>query len=284
MNGVVMKFAKYSLLYLFPALGLGCADAVYDVETWQSPLASEFKGEPSAEEGAKLYTDEHWEDGSSYSLSCNTCHGSGEGDTLLVDEDDWNRPAHTVWNAPWRETWKGNQEWSEDSSSVLGAYGGQICVTAFFPEGSEMTAEQAAHIEAFIKTLKDDPPDPADLRAQVLDYGFKDWDTEADFLASLVDEAGEWSYGEALGDVDSGEALAGRHCAACHTDSDGTVNPGQVYSAGSAPLDLWVARIRRKNLDSVDRPNARMPGFTVDRLPDEDLRDLLAFLTAHYDG
>jgi cytochrome c553 len=261
---------------------LACDDPVYDVETWQSPLASEFDGEPSVEDGASIYTDEHWGDSSSYALSCNTCHGSRDGDTLLDDSDDWDRPAHTVWNAPWRESWKGGTSWDVETSNVIGAYGGQICVTAFFPEGSEMTAEQAAHLEAYMKTLKDDSPDADDATAQPLDFGFRDWDTEAEFMASLADENGDWLYGEDLGDVDQGEAHASRMCAACHTGSDGTVNPGLPYTSESAPLDLWVARVRRENLDTVDRPNDRMPGFTFDRVPDEELVDLLAFLTAHY--
>ena len=62
----MMKSGMYLASPLLFA-SLACDDPVYDVETWQSPLASEFDGEPSVEDGASIYTDEHWGDSSSSS-------------------------------------------------------------------------------------------------------------------------------------------------------------------------------------------------------------------------
>ena len=50
-------------------------------------------------------------------------------------------------------------------------------------------------------------------------------------------------------------------------------------SGPTAELPVLISRIRRENLPEVDRPNDRMPRFSEDRLPDEDLAHLLAWLT-----
>ena len=168
---------------------VACGGA-YDLEDWQSPLASQAEEAGDVTRGSDAFFDEHWEDTTAYALSCASCHHGESGDTLTVDSDDLNRPGHTVYNAAHRATWKISQDWDEDESTILGAFGGQVCVAAYFPDGSEMTAQQAADLEAYIKTLRDDPADPDDERAQVLDYGFKTWTTQDDVLASLMDDSG----------------------------------------------------------------------------------------------
>ncbi len=264
---------------LLPLALLGCADkAVYDLDAWQSPLASGFSGTPDAAEGERLYHEEQWTDATPYALTCAACHGNDPADTLEVDaHPDWNGAGHTTWNVAWRETWKISQTWDLEESDVLGAYGGQICVTAYYPEGSAMTAEQAAHLEAWLKTRKDGDPG-GDPRAAPLDYSFTDWDTQDDFLASLSDGAGGELRGAELGDVEAGEALAARHCGACHTEGAG--GPPTLYSAAASTPSQLAARVRKAEVDGEPAPNDRMPRLSHDRLPDEDLRDLLAWLTA----
>lgn len=165
--------APLPLPALAPLLALALPACTYDPETWQSPLARDFDGTPDAAEGERLYYEEHWEDESLYALSCASCHHNSAGDTLDTDDDDaLNRPGHTLYNAAWRGEWKDGERWSKTRSDVLGAFGGQICVTVFFPGDSAMTPEQAAHLEAYIKTLQDDAPDPGDPRAQPLGTGY----------------------------------------------------------------------------------------------------------------
>lgn len=265
-------------MLLLLALACDKGAGTYDADTWMSPLALEFDGTPDAEEGARLYVEEHWEDSSAYALTCVSCHHDDSGDSLTSDADELTRAAHTTWNAAWRGVWKGNQTWDLEESNILGAYGGQVCVAAYFPEGSDMTAEQAAHLEAYLKTRRDPTEDATDDRSQPLDYGFNTWDTKEDFLASVADGEG-WLYGTELGDPAAGEPLAQEYCGACHTPA-GESAP-VFYTTSTLPLITLLQRIRRFDLDEdTPAPNDRMPKLTEDRLLDEDLRDVLAYLTA----
>lgn len=265
---------------MFLILLLACdkGAGTYEPDTWNSPLALEYEGEGDPVEGERLYNEEHWEDSSAYALSCQSCHANDPDDTLTTDAVDWTRAAHTTWNVAWRGLWKGSETWDVEESNIVGAYGGQICVTAYFPEGSAMTAEQAAHLEAWLRTRRDATEDTADPTSQPLDYGFNSWDTQDEFLASVADGAG-WLYGAELGDTAAGEALALEYCGSCHIP-EGESAP-VFYSTGSLPLVTLIQRIRRFKLDDeTPPPNDRMPRLPEDRLSDEDLRTLLAWLTA----
>lgn len=262
-------------------LATACGDKdgadTYDLETWRSPLAAEFDGEGDAAVGEDLYYNETWEDASAYGFTCNSCHAADPDDTWTVDAGDLNRPAHTTWNAALREVWKGSHTWDKTDSDRLGAYGGQICVKAYFPSGSEMTPEQAAHLEAWMKTNIDDG-EPSET-ADALDYGFNSWETQDEFLASAGD--GDWLYGSELGDVANGQVLVDRHCGSCHTPEGG--GSPEFFTAETAELDELIARIRRVDLGD-GTPNDRMPRVPFDRLSDDDLADVLAFLTDGRDG
>ena len=268
------------LALLLPFLLTACGK-VYDVDTWRSPLASEYDGDGDATKGEQIYNEEHWTDSTGYAFTCHSCHANDTGDTLLVDAGDLNRPAHTTYNAPWRETWKINQSWDEKESTVLGGYGGQVCVSVYFPSGAAMTAEQAAHLEAYMRTMMDADPGE-DERASPLDYAFNTWSTNADFVASVQDDTGAWLYGTDIGDPTNGEALVGRFCGACHIEEGDTAPT--FYTPDTLDLGQIAARIRKTDVGDSKASNARMPRVTWDRLSDDDLADVLAFLTAGREG
>lgn len=255
-------------------------DAAYDVDTWNSPLASQFEGEADPAEGERLYFEERWLDDSDYAFTCASCHAVDPADTLTEDADALNRAAHTTWNAAWRGSWKGGVSWDVEESEIIGAYGGQICVTAYFPDGSAMTAEQAAHLEAWMRDNRDATGEAE--TAQPLDFGFTSWDTADDFVASVQDGAGGWLYGADLGDPAAGEALLEEYCGACHAPAGG--GAPVFYTAATADLGTLLARIRATEVAGVAAPNDRMPRLPEDKLPDADLRDLLAALTAGREG
>lgn len=260
------------------ALFAGCAEdkEAYDLDAWQSPLASQFSGTPDAAEGERIYREEQWNDSSDYAFRCTSCHGNDPGDTLTEDADALSRPAHTTWNAPHRERWKIGQSWDEKQSDILGAYGGQVCIRAYYPDGAAMSAEQAAHLEAWMKTRIDSSAGAP--TSEPLDYFFTEWPTQSDFLASVSDGSGGYLYGADLGDVDAGAELAQAHCGSCHSP-DGASEP-LIYTAATASLGELIARIRKVDLDDgTEAPNDRMPRVPHDRLDDDELADLLAWLT-----
>jgi mono/diheme cytochrome c family protein len=255
---------------LLPLLLLACE---YDPETWRSPLASGFSGTPSVEEGERIFYEEHWEDDTPYALTCNSCHNAEPGDRLTVDDDETlNRAGHTVYNAALRGEWKNKHRWDDLDDDQIGAFGGQVCVDVFFPGDSVMTAEEAAHLEAFLKTRADAEPAEGDARAQPLGVDYAKWPTQDDFVADLGS-----AVGADLGDVDAGAAHAARHCGACHASGEGGAL--EFFTLGTATPTSLAARIRRTTIDGVGGGNVRMPRLPHTRLPDEDLRDLLAWLS-----
>ena len=253
---------------------LACGDKPYDIETWQSPLASQADEDGDAARGEEIYATEHWTDASPYALTCVSCHSAESSDVWTDDSDAFTRPAHTTWNAAYRETWKVSHGWDNEESDVNGAYGGQVCVRAYFPAGSEMSAQQAADLEAYMRDNRDD--DASAETASELDYSFTSWDSQDDFFAQLSDGAGGFKTGADLGDVDAGKALTFQYCGSCHSTDGSTVT---LYSLGGIDTGTLVQRIRKVDLDDADAPNDRMPRIPEDRLSDDDLADILAFLT-----
>lgn len=251
-------------------LFLACA---YDMESWQSPLAKGFEGVADPEEGERIFNEEHWEDKSIYSLSCARCHSASEADSLTVDEGDLQHPGHTVYNAAWRGSWKNGEKWSMAKSDTLGGFGGQICVTVYFGGDSAMTAEQAAHLEAWLKTRTDAEPSEGDPRAQPIGVEYSSWDTQSTFLSSIAGKVGE-----ELGSVENGELLAGAYCGSCHRT--GAAGELEFYTASLQSAEQLAARIRRASVNGDSAPNRYMPRIPEDRLLDEDLKDILAFLTS----
>ena len=242
------------------ACAVGGAGDFYDPETWNSPLASEAEAEGDADNGETIFYEETW-NGSAYGLTCSSCHSVDPDDTLTVDADDYNRAGHTVWNVAWRESWK-LQDWDDLESTKIGAFGGQICVVAYYAD-STMDAQSAADLEAWLRQQKDDAPAADDPRAQPLDYGFTSWDADAWWA----------SVSAPYGDAAHGEELATRHCGSCHED------PPVFYTLDSVDDATLMQRIRKASLDGADAPNGDMPRLPKDRLSDDDLADLLAYLT-----
>jgi len=241
----------------------------YDPDTWNSPLALQAEEEGDASRGETIFDDEVW-NGSTYGITCASCHSADSADTLTVDADDWNRPGHTLWNVAWRGSWKSGQTWDEGRDDVIGAFGGQICVDVYYADSS-MDAQAAADLEAFLRKQRDDSASDDDDRAQPLDFGFTSWDGAA-FLSEI-----EGLEGEDLGDAAVGEGLADRHCGSCHDAGDGTV----FYTLDSLSRDDLVQRIRKETLEGTEEdkyPNTLMPRVPSDRLSDDELKDLLAFL------
>ncbi|MCP4806905.1 MAG: cytochrome c [Proteobacteria bacterium] len=237
----------------------------YDPDTWNSPLASEAEEDGDPVNGETIYFEETW-NGSAYGLTCSHCHSIDPADTPTTDADEYNRAAHTVWNAPYRASWKSGDAWDSDSNKI-GAFGGQICVVAYYPD-SEMDAQSAADLEAWMRQQRDDVQDADDDRAQPLEYGFTSWDADA-WL-----EANPAPYGDAV----AGQELTDRHCGSCHGE------PAVFYSLDSLDDATLVSRIRKDALyvdtdQEVDAPNGDMPRLPKDRLSDDELGDLLAYLT-----
>jgi mono/diheme cytochrome c family protein len=122
-----------------------------------------------------------------------------------------------------------------------------------FMRGAGLAPEQESQLQAFIEAISPDP-------AVELDYRVA-WRT---YESAIRDPTG--------GDPIRGKALADVYCMTCHLE--GRVGPS--WAPGLYEPD-WVVR-RVRHLEG--HGNKQMPAFTIDRLPDSDLRDIVTYLTS----
>lgn len=75
--------------------------------------------------------------------------------------------------------------------------------------------------------------------------------------------------GPITGDVAAGEPVFANFCAGCHPDGGSGVGPA-LHARADSPAET-------RHL--IRHGKARMPGFGADQISDEDLENLLAYLT-----
>jgi polyisoprenoid-binding protein YceI len=178
-------------------------------------------------------------------LTCFHCHAKTDERSGFVQKDGFVRPADSLYNAGQRASfWNG-------FAANLGA-ASAICQKQYM-KGEGLTPEQAEQLTAFIDAISPDP-------APALDYAI----TYRSMDSALRDPIG--------GDVARGKKLADTLCMICHLD--GRVAP--VWAPGLYEPEWVVRRVRR--LDG--HQNLQMPNFTITRLPDSDLRDIVTYLTS----
>ncbi|MBX7114162.1 MAG: c-type cytochrome [Myxococcaceae bacterium] len=202
-----------------------------------------FKGdEPKAKGEHYYYSPEIG--GSTNKLTCAHCHARGDERAGLVQADGYARPAHTLFNSAQRPRfWNG---FATDAGKAA-----DICQKIFM-QGQGLTEAQRSALLAFIEAISPDPSPELDYRTLYRTYE-----------SSIRDPAG--------GDPVRGKELADKYCMTCHLD--GRVGP--VWAPGLYEADWVVKRVRRLE----GHGNRFMPPFSIERLPDTDLRDIVTFLT-----
>jgi cytochrome c553 len=215
-------------------------------ENWE--VAVTLKGD--AEAGRKFFYEKTY---GNY-MTCASCHGMDAGDTMSADAGDYQRAGVSVFGSSWRTNIKGTGSDEE-------ALGGNTCVP-YWMGGPEEGAEpqDLANLDAFLKT-----------------GGGQDHATSI----NIDWKARSYTIPKTLtgGDAERGKQMALKYCATCH-EVDGTAPLYDVdeakLSGGRTPterLDRVAARIK----DSGQKNNSYMPGFSDQRMPEQDLLDLLAW-------
>jgi mono/diheme cytochrome c family protein len=213
--------------------------------------AKNLKGDVAA--GREIYT----RLGLDSPFSCQACHGFDKDDTMEVDSLGLIRVGPSIYAASHRTNTK-------NSGIRNAALGGNICVLHFFHGKSPgMAAQELAHLDAFLKTggAANHPT------AQNIPYDRMTYPVPPAVLTG--------------GDVAKGKAIAMSRCVSCHAVGDVEAKYGAVgvsLAAGEwdyLTLDELAHRIR--NID--DKNNDYMPGFSNLVLTDEEMIDLLAWLT-----
>ena len=191
--------------------------------------------------GEKLFHSEK-AGGEGNRLTCFHCHAKSEDQEL---KDGHVRAGRTVLNAAQRKVyWNG---FATDPAKASA-----ICQKAFML-GDGFTKEQEEDLEAFLEAI-------GQQKTPELDYAVNYRSMEV----LLQDPTG--------GDVKKGKQLAEKYCMTCHLD--GRVGP--VWAPGLYEPDWVVRRVRRLE----GHQNRQMPNFSQARLPDDDLRHIVTYLTS----
>lgn len=190
-------------------------------------------------------------------MTCVTCHSFDQRDTMAVDGDGLIRAGFPVFASRQRTNIK-------NSGTGLAALGGNVCVIHFMG-GKEpgMQASELANLDAYLRT-----------------GGDKNHAT----AANINYPKAIWTIPEVLtgGDAKQGEVFARKACVTCHdvgktkakySSAGGALKPGTY-----APADLKGLALQIRNPDY--KHNSEMPGYTDLRLSNQQLLDLIAWLSA----
>ncbi|MBM4777333.1 MAG: hypothetical protein GQE15_06480 [Archangiaceae bacterium] len=180
-------------------------------------------------------------------MTCFHCHAKSDERSGILLKDGHIRAANTMYNAGQRpKFWNGFAATSGAAAS--------ICQKQFM-KGQGLESAQEADLQAFIDAISPDPAPP-------LDYAANNYRSMETLLRDPTS-----------GDVAKGKALADKYCMTCHLD--GRVGP--VWAPGLYEPDWVVRRVRRLE----GHQNKQMPPWTITRLPDSDLRDIVTYLTSN---
>jgi hypothetical protein len=184
--------------------------------------------------------------GAGNALSCGHCHARTDERNGQIQPDGHVRAAHSLFGAAQRPRF-----WNGFAETLPKAV--QLCAKVNLRRPDGLPPQVVDDLSAYIQSLSSDPAPELDYRALY-----------RTFESPLRDPQG--------GEVARGRSLAFRFCMTCHLNgrSAPPLLPG-LYEAE------WVVRRVRRLEGHQDRQE---PPFSIDRLPDRELRDIVTWLTS----
>jgi len=207
------------------------------------------QGAGDAAAGKKIFTDS----GEDLDYpSCAHCHATVDASKEL-EMTGHVRPAYPVFNTAGRGAWK-NKPAGKGPASAGDA--GNICVRAF-QKRKKLPASDVADLNAFLATVS-----PGEAEPRKIQY--------APALPESLDG----------GNADEGRKKVEAYCGGCHGASDDhlqfELKPGRKPKLKVAmKVRGWVEKDGKRKFQAN---NGMMSFFAKDRLPDEDLLDILAYV------
>jgi thiosulfate dehydrogenase len=202
-----------------------------------------FSGDEAKAKGERMFHSAEL-GGAGNKLSCGHCHAKTDERAGLKQADGYARAGSTMFNAAQRPKF-----WGGFAPTVGKA--SNICQKMFM-KGTGLSEQQQSELSSFIQAISNDPAPDLDYRVVYRTYE-----------STIRDPVG--------GDPVRGKALSDQYCMTCHLD--GRIGP--VFAPGLYEPEWVVARVR--HLEGHD--DDQMPAFSIARLPDSDLRDIVTFLT-----
>lgn len=203
-----------------------------------------FTGDDAKAKGEKLFHDPAL-GGPGNKVTCYHCHAVTDERAGLQQKDGYVRAATTLFDSAQR-----GRYWNGFASDVGKA--SDICVKMYMGRNG-ISDQQKQELTAFLTAISPDPSPELDYRVLYRTYD-----------SDLRDPIG--------GDVLKGKKLADEHCMICHLD--GRAAP--VWAFGLYEADWLVRRVRHLEGHGAHG----MPPFSIARLPDSDLRDIVTYLSS----
>lgn len=183
--------------------------------------------------------------GDKNALACKSCHSIND-ERKGIFEAGVVKPSSTMFNAAGRATlWQGLAPGPGRAAD--------ICARLFMRRPDGLDAKVQGDLDAYVRKLAADAQ-PA------LDY-----DVIHLSRRSILDVTNPEK-----GDKKKGKKLVDTYCKSCH--QKGAVRP--ELEPGLYEADMIARRVRR----GLGSDNQQMPLFTVTKLPDSELRDIIAYL------
>jgi mono/diheme cytochrome c family protein len=228
---------------------------------WAGSTTAQMTVTGTSDSGRRLF---HSPIISTNGLSCSHCHADFNEETR---SDGLIRAAHSLYNSMYRETWWGKDPEADDAYATIDE-AAVVCVLHYMRNKDQLTAQQQLDLRAYLKSIA--------RRALHTPLA----------IAPAADKTGEYkNFGG--GNRLSGKEVFYAACHSCHPNG----NAGIALTALPRDKDpAYYARIIREGdglgsvLSGVD-PNAYsfkagkfMPFFGADRLSNEQIRDIIAYI------
>ena len=203
-----------------------------------------FSGDDAKAKGERLFHSASL-GGSNNALTCAHCHSASDERKGFTAQDGYARAASSLFDAGQRpKFWNGFAATVGDAAAIC---------QKMYMRGAGLTADQKLQLQSFVDSISPDPAPELDYRVLYRTYD-----------SSLRDPIG--------GDPVRGKALADVYCMTCHLD--GRVGP--TWAPGLYEPEWVVKRVRHLEGHSA----RQMPPFSIARLPDSELRDIVTFLAS----
>lgn len=180
--------------------------------------------------------------------SCAHCHN------VVPEAEEAGKAAHlppggTLWGAAVREGWRNMNTFADVGEAS------QYCAKTWQQRRGGLRAEALADLVAYLRTIAPEGPLPK---------------RKVEKKPKLLEDLDG-------GDAEQGEALAARHCTGCHNDKDDALS--FPFQPARKEKNLVARKVRGYDEKNQFKPQGgTMSYYTTDRLPDEALRHIVAWL------
>lgn len=227
------------------------------VETAPTPTETTTPSGDATSAGAKLFTSTSL---GKIKSSCASCHSIGGSDSRI-------KPGHTLAGVTKRTaTWNGMFKGADLEKN---AYGANLCATLFQEKAGGLKPDEVASLNEYLKSIEAAPG--AMTKNLTIVWAAKPPLKKEESVDEKVAKPILKAIMKTPGDVKAGEGVFAKACANCHSFKEKLVGP--KFTADIAGEAEIVASAIRFGYSA-------MPFFAKDKLSDQQVADVIAYIQA----